>query len=244
MLDITKEDINVLLKLQEAETETVLIDSFLKQSAGEKSKLDEKLAEFENSLNIHKIELEKAEKDCRDTEAEIQVHDQRIKTSRERLKQVKTNREYQALQREIDDGKKRKEELETLLLQYLEQQEKAAKVFKEQQIDFDQFVEKIKADKEDIDRKSETHKKLLEKYKKQKETIGRDLKPELLKLFNEIAESNGGLVVAPVRDEVCMGCFMNIPPQLYIDVLRGKSLIMCPQCNRILYYAEEDTDEE
>ncbi len=240
MLEITKEDINVLLKLQEAETETVNIGSLLKKTAGEKSELDLKLKEFENSLNARKTEFEKVSKECRETEAEIQVHDQRIKTSSERLKQVKTNREYQALQREIDDGKKRKEELETLLLKYLEQQENAAENLKKQEADFNQLVEKIRSDKKGIDKKSASHKELLRKYKQQKETIGRDLNPELLKLFNEIAESNGGLVVAPVKDEVCMGCFMNIPPQLYIDVLRGKSLVMCPQCNRILYHADEE----
>ncbi len=240
MLNITKEDINVLLKLQKAQTETVHIDSFLSETAGEKSELDSKLSEFETSLNKHKKEFEKAGKDCRETEAEILVNEQRIKTSSERLKQVKTNREYQALQREIDDGKKRKEELETLLLKYLEQQESADKIFKEQQDDFNQLAEKIRSDKKNIDKKSLSHRKLLKKYRTQKETIGRDLDPELLKLFNEIAESNGGLVVAPVKDEVCMGCFMNIPPQLYIEVLRGESLIMCPQCNRILYHADEE----
>ncbi len=240
MLNITKEDIDVLLKLQKAQTETVHIDSFLSETAGEKSELDSKLAEFETSLNKHKKEFEKAGKDCRETEAEILVNEQRIKTSSERLKQVKTNREYQALQREIDDGKKRKEELETLLLKYLEQQESADKILSEQQDDFDQLAEKIRSDKENIDKKSQSHRKLLKKYKTQKETIGRDLNPELLKLFNEIADSNGGLVVAPVKDEVCMGCFMNIPPQLYIEVLRGESLIMCPQCNRILYHADEE----
>ncbi len=240
MLNITREDINVLLELQKAETESVNIESFLSETAGEKSELDSKLAEFESKLNFYKSEWKKAEKDCRETESEIQINEQRIKTSGERLKQVKTNREYQALQREIDDGKKRKTELENLLLKYLEQQEETEKIVKSQQADFDQLVEKISSDKQSIDKKSEGHRKLLKKYTKQKETIGRDLNPELLKLFNEIADSNGGLVVAPVKDEVCMGCFMNIPPQLYIEVLRGQSLIMCPQCNRILYYVDEE----
>ncbi len=240
MLNITKEDINVLLKLQKAETEVIRIESFLSETAGEKSELDAKLAEFEASLNKYQKKFDKAGKDCRETEAEIQMNEQRIKKSSERLKEVKTNREYLALQREIDDGKKRKEELETLLLKYLEQQESADKILTEQQADFEQLVEKIKSDKKNIDKKGQSHRKLLKKYKLQKENIGKDLDPELLKLFNEIAKSNGGLVVAPVKDEVCMGCFMNIPPQLYIDVLRGKSLVMCPQCNRILYHADEE----
>lgn len=240
MLDIKREDINTLLKLQEAEIETVNIESLLRETARKKSELDTKLSEFETGLNKHKKEFKKVGKDCRETEAEIQMNEQRIKTSGERLRQVKTNREYQALQREIDDGKKRIEELEMLLLKYLQKQEKVENILKEQNADFKQLAEKIKSDKEEIDKEGKSHRKLFEKYKHQKETIGKNLKSEFLDLFNEIAESNGGLAVAPVKDEVCMGCFMNIPPQLYIEVLRGKSLVMCPQCNRILYYADEE----
>jgi len=238
-LDIQREDIDTLLKLQKAEIETVNIASLLRETDRKKSELDAKLSEFETGLNEHKKEFEKVGKDCREAEAEIQMNEQRIKTSGERLRQVKTNREYQALQREIDDGKKRTEELELLLLKYLQKQEKIENILKEQRSDFKQLAEKIKSDKQDIDKESKSHRKLFEKYKHQKETIGRNLKPEFLDLFNEIAESNGGLAVAPVKDEVCMGCFMNIPPQLYIEVLRGKSLILCPQCNRILYHADE-----
>lgn len=240
MLNITREDIKTLLKLQKAEMETVKIESLFKKTAMEKSKLDATLAEFETGLSKHKRKFGKAGKNCREAEAEIEMNEQRIKTSSERLRQVKTNREYQALQREIDDGKKRKEELETLLLKYLEEQENTGTILKEQEIDFQQLTEKIRSEKEDIDEKSESHRKLFEKYKNQKETIGKNLNPDFLNLFNEIAESNGGLAVAPVKDEVCMGCFMNIPPQLYIEVLRGKSLILCPQCNRILYHADEE----
>jgi predicted nucleic acid-binding Zn-ribbon protein len=37
-----------------------------------------------------------------------------------------------------------------------------------------------------------------------------------------------------------MGCFMNVPPQLCIEVRRWKQMISCPQCSRILYHIDEE----
>jgi len=52
---------------------------------------------------------------------------------------------------------------------------------------------------------------------------------------------NQGLAVINVKNEICMGCFMNIPPQLYIEVQRENSLILCPQCSRILYHIDVES---
>jgi predicted nucleic acid-binding Zn-ribbon protein len=49
---------------------------------------------------------------------------------------------------------------------------------------------------------------------------------------------NDGEAVAQGKNEVCMGCFMNIPPQLFIEVQRGDKLIKCPQCSRFLFFSE------
>jgi predicted nucleic acid-binding Zn-ribbon protein len=49
----------------------------------------------------------------------------------------------------------------------------------------------------------------------------------------------GGTAVVNVKNGVCLGCFMNIPPQLFIEVTKNNRLILCPSCNRIFYFTEE-----
>jgi predicted nucleic acid-binding Zn-ribbon protein len=51
---------------------------------------------------------------------------------------------------------------------------------------------------------------------------------------------NQGQAVARISNETCMGCFMNVPPQLCIEVQRGKQMISCPQCSRILYHIADE----
>jgi len=43
-----------------------------------------------------------------------------------------------------------------------------------------------------------------------------------------------------VKNGTCLGCFMNIPPQLFIEVMKNSRLITCPSCNRIFFYNEEE----
>jgi predicted nucleic acid-binding Zn-ribbon protein len=51
-----------------------------------------------------------------------------------------------------------------------------------------------------------------------------------------LIESSGGIAVTEVKGEVCQGCNMNIPPQLYVEIKSNEEIIQCPQCHRILYY--------
>ena len=47
-----------------------------------------------------------------------------------------------------------------------------------------------------------------------------------------------GVVVVEARGESCSGCFMSIPPQIFVNVKKNAEIITCPNCQRILYYKE------
>jgi len=55
-------------------------------------------------------------------------------------------------------------------------------------------------------------------------------------------ESGQGLAVVEVKDSVCMGCNMNIPPQLYVEVRKGEEIFTCPQCRRFLFFRYDQAD--
>lgn len=237
MAAITKNEMDVLIRLQTAETETVRILSYLKTIDKEKDALESKLTTFVKALDKKKASLAALVKASKDMELEIQTTDDRIKKSNDTLRHVTTDKEYQVLQREIDNNRKRLESLENDLLKKFEDKDTQEEIIQEQMADLEQATAKIRSDQAAIDQKCKDDRELLETYKQQREDIGASLSPEFLKVFNEISETSGGLAVVEVRKEVCRGCFMNIPPQLYIEVQRGKDLILCPQCNRILYFS-------
>lgn len=236
MNDISKQDIETLVKLQEAETQIVRLRAVLEKVERKKGKLSAQLKQFENALEENKENLLRVAADCRDIEMEIQVVDDRIIKSNEKLRMVKTNKEYQLFLREVDDTKKRKDALETELLEYLDEKEKIEKNVQESEKEYLLLKDQIEAEQKDIGKKSKDDRELLDEYLAQQKDIGKNIDPSLMNRFAKISKMNNGLAVVNVRKEVCMGCFMNIPPQLYIEVQRGDSLISCPQCSRILYY--------
>lgn len=233
---MSKPEIATLVKLQEAETQIVRLRDVLCEVEKKKTKLASRLKQFAAALKENIEELERLEKNCLDSENEIKIVDARIVKSNETLRNVTTNKEYQVLLREVDDNKKRKDALETELLQIMEEREKSQAIVDESTKEYQQLEEQVKAEQNQIEDQTTKDRKLLGEYLESQEKIGASLDPKLLDRFKRISKMNEGSAVAAVQDQVCLGCFMNIPPQLYIEVQRGNQLIFCPQCSRILYY--------
>ena len=232
----TKTDIESLIKLQEAETQIVRLNAFLIKIELEKEKLSAKLKQFGNALEENKENLLRSRDTCQDIEREIQVVDDRIIKSNEKLRMVKTNKEYNLFLREVDDNKKRKDVLETELLELLDKKEEMEKIVQESEKEFNLLKDKIESEQKEIEKKSTDDRELLDEYLARQNEIGKTMEASLMNRFARISKMNNGSAVVSVKKEVCMGCFMNIPPQLYIEVQRGNSLISCPQCSRILYH--------
>lgn len=232
------QDIETLIKLQQAETEIIRLKEILEKFEKEKNKLGLKLKQFGMALQENKESFSKAALVCSDLEKEIQVVDDRIVKSNEKLRMVKTNKEYQLFLREVDDNKKRKDALETELIERLDEKEKIEKVVQEGEKEYQLLGAQIDSEQNDIEKKTIEDREMLDEYLKSQAKIGKTLDPSLMNRFAKISKMNQGLAVVNVKNEVCMGCFMNIPPQLYIEVQRGKSLISCPQCSRILYHVK------
>lgn len=238
MNETSKQDIDTLVKLQEAESEIVRLKAVLLKVDKEKEKIGSKLTRFWNALEEKKNNLSDAQKAARDLEREIQVIDERIVRSNEKLRMVKTNKEYQVLLREVDDNRNRKDDLETEMLEYLDVIEKNEEIFQESEKEYNLLKDQIEAEQKEIERTSTDDKARLEEFLASQKEIGKTLDPSLMQRFKKVSKMNNGLAVVNVRNEVCMGCFMNIPPQLYIEVQRCNSLISCPQCSRLLYYVK------
>ena len=62
---------------------------------------------------------------------------------------------------------------------------------------------------------------------------------EVYRMYTKLFEARRGLAVVETRGEVCRGCNMNIPPQLFVEIKKNEKIIQCPQCNRILYWKAE-----
>lgn len=93
--------------------------------------------------------------------------------------------------------------------------------------------------KKDGRRESFDRIKILTGLKKacEKRPIGTEtLDKETYNLYMSLIESGKGVAVAEAKKEVCQGCNMNIPPQLFVEIKSNEEILQCPQCHRILYF--------
>ena len=73
----------------------------------------------------------------------------------------------------------------------------------------------------------------------EKNKILERISKDVLPIYQNISSKNGQ-ALALVVNEVCTGCNMNIPPQLYNHVLTEQEIVLCPSCKRILYTSQDD----
>lgn len=235
-----KQEIDTLVRLQHIETEMIRLKREVEKVENQKKELAARLDAFRSALEAENQSLEQIQQQCADLEEEIRVVNDRIIKSNETLRMVKTNKEYQVLLREVDDNKKRKNALEDHVLALYDQRETAEIRVRETQVQYDQLKEQIQAEQATIDEQTLDDREQLEALETQQRSIGESLDPSLLTRFRRIARMNQGQAVARISNETCMGCFMNVPPQLCIEVRRWKQMITCPQCSRILYHIDEE----
>ena len=186
--------------------------------------------------------LEVVEKEKRDVEQELEDETLRFKDRQVKLMNVQTNREYQSLLKEIEGTKAANKQREEEILRYTEIGE--AMVAKIQLLNETSDAEgkllgkekaKVAAKVKELDeKKAEIDKVRSGKASKVPATI--------YKRYEQLRERRSGMAIVGVTNGVCQGCFMNIPPQQYNEVLRGDKLHSCPTCQRMMYNkpAEEE----
>ena len=151
------------------------------------------------------------------------------------LKDIKNNREYTSLTKEIEY-----QNIETQIAEKKIVQNEANSLHKKEIINAckEQIAEKeaelkIKSDELDliIAETDTEEKKLLKDSKKASKVIDQ----RLLNGYTKIREkSANGLAVVSVERDACGGCFSKIPPQMHLDIQMHKKVTVCEHCGRIL----------
>jgi len=153
-----------------------------------------------------------------------------------RLTSVKTNKEYKASLKETESIEKQNAKIEETILIIMEETDQLKVNLKKMEADFKLTVEKAEEEKAALEKQMEECTKEIEEKQKMKEELVPQIKSELLDIYKKVKQKRTEITVVPVEDSCCQGCHMNIPPQLFNEVKKCKTIIKCPHCSRILYW--------
>ena len=243
MANSVKDQIELLVELQSIETETGNIEAVLGGVAERFNALDGEIEAYQRGIDDEVSQIGAMQKQYREHDADVQENLARIKRSKEKLHAIKNNKEYLSVLKEIEDMETANSSLEDEMLEYLDRVDGLESSIAAKKDEFVVVGKQIKSDKESIEKETEEgRKRIAELEKSRKEVVGR-VESEWLATFRLVKERRGGgLAVVPVTDAVCHGCNVNLPPQLYNELQRFDSLKFCPNCQRIIYWKNSESE--
>jgi uncharacterized protein len=236
MKSIHKEQIDTLIRIQELEKQAGLVNTKLNDIPKKIEALDSNLEaskEFEFALDN---ELKELKKKYRAMEEESRFSHGQEKKNQEKLRSVKTNKEYQSSLKEIEDLKKKISAMEDEMLLVLDQIDQKESLVSEKMKETEILQHKIGEDKKAILTEAEESQKKLVNIKQNIEEAKKVVDPALFARYNWVQQRVGRLAIVSVVNSVCQGCHLNIPPQMYNELHRDDTIKFCPHCQRMIYW--------
>ncbi len=196
--------------------------------------LEEKIQQVENQLKELKNTVKQSLIERDKADLEIATLTEKIEKYKTQQFQVKTNREYDALSREMDNAQESimtlEKEMETL--------EGKAQVAKED-------MEKLKPQLEELQKELAEKKLELDEVTKANEDEELRLRHEREKIvvridksdlviYERIRKAKGGKAVVSVRRNACGGCYNAVPQQKVLELRKNNKIYTCEHCGRIL----------
>lgn len=206
-------------------------------------------AEIEGEFDQRAFEI-RAEETRRDearherARLEKEVAEQKARAERadRNLQASKKQDEYTAAIREADAARKHMSTLETQILEQMEIFENAEAALKERTAE----IASLKSDRDarlaQFDQETAGQNGELESERAERERIFSSLPKPLSALYNRISlRIRDGIAMAEARNGACAACRMALRPQVMAQVRRADEVIICDNCNRILYYVPKDS---
>jgi predicted nucleic acid-binding Zn-ribbon protein len=222
--------------------ELQVIDSNLDDIQVLKGELPIEVSDLEDEIAGLETRIGRLQGSVDDIEGQITRLDGVMKDARiaiekyqRQMDDVKNNREYEALQKEI--------ELQTLDIQLSEKKQGEMRVSLEaKQQTLAAAKERLEARNADLEHKRVALEKIVaktekeeRKLKKQSETARKEIEDRLLKAYDKIRGTyRNGLAVVGVERNSCGGCFNQVPPQTRLEIGMHKKILACEHCGRIL----------
>jgi len=229
-------DLEKLVELQKSDSEIRKLEQKCRQKEREIADLQKKVETAQAGQVAIQQELEERQKEHRHQERELEAKEATIKKYKNQLLTVKTNREYQTLQHEIEEEEKPKGEIEEKILQLLEVMDDLEAKRKDSKKQIKITEKEVAAEREEKQAELGQVQAQLKEKEGERSKLSQQIKPDLLAEYNKLLHKRGGLALVTTQDCTCQGCFINIPPQDYEELKRGNKIYYCSSCSRILYW--------
>lgn len=232
-------DFTKLIRLQEIDSELRQASLYLDSLPRLIEELDRKIQAGSHAVADAKDKLARNQKRRRDLENEVKDAKLQIAKYKRQLNEVKSNKEYTGLLKEIEDVQKKVDAFEETIIAEMLAADDIEDEIKTALVRQDSEAESLRRDKEVLLQKTREMEGRQAGLLKEREAILPGIPAAQLKLYTAIVTKRGGVALSPVKDDFCAACHMRIRPQMVNEIREGANLIPCENCGRILYWPPE-----
>lgn len=197
--------------------------------------LEDEIVGLETRIENYHNDIKALEKLIADKKLAIKDSENLIKKYEEQKMNVRNNREYDSLTKEIEFQSLEIQLAEKRIREYTEDLSEKKKQIEDSEIVLAERrndLEIKKSELNDIVEETESEEKELTKIS---EELQSRIEERLLVAYQRIRKNaRNGLAIVPIERDACGGCFNKIPPQHQLDIRMHKKIIVCEYCGRIL----------
>jgi predicted nucleic acid-binding Zn-ribbon protein len=233
-----EEQIKLLVEAQGLDSHILRLERELDSIPQQLKEMDEAFKAKSASLKSIEDGLKALLLKRKEKEGELESKEGMIKKYQAQLYQVKTNKEYTALQEEINRVKADNSIIEEDIIKIFDQiDEENRKIAGEKEL-LKGEEGKLAEEKKRLDADAGVIREELSKLQAQRKDLVAKIDKNILSKYERILRSKDGLAVVPIAGDSCQGCFRILPPQVINEVRMKTELVVCENCTRILYVEE------
>ena len=198
---------------------------------------DARLDEARQGVERVKLRLKENQDARRELEKNAAVYQGRLTKFKDQLSEVKTNREYQAMQHEIAAAQGELGTAEEKVLERMMDADTIAADLKQAEAWLSKAQKEVEAEKRALGDELAATERALAHDTAARDTLVGQVEPRLIDLFHQVSRVRKGVAISSAtRDGLCSVCHVRLRPPVFQKVRQNDSIVQCEVCQRILYY--------
>ena len=229
-------DLKLLIQLQDLDSAAERLRRRMADIPAAQAALDTRLAELTGAVASVKERIAASQAARRDIEKDLAAVQTRLSKYKGQLMEVKTNKEYHAMQTEITAAEEVVRREEDRLLERMEEAETLAAALKAAEAALKTGQADVVRSRQQMDADRTTTEQDLEKTNAERTQVAASVSAGTLALFERVSKHRKGLAMSEAREGLCTQCHVRLRPQVYNELRRNESVMQCESCSRILYF--------
>jgi len=228
--------VQALRALQEIDRDLFSVNEELRRLPAELARRQARLEAQAQTLEERKEKGRALQVRVKEIEDTVAIQQQRIRKLEKEANSCRDMSVVEACRYEIRGLKRQIDEAEREALGYVEQIEGGSSEAKQLEAELAAEREVFAEYSANVESEvSMARGRQAELQRKREASLGEDLDPGTLDLYDRLLQARGGEALAPLDGAICQACFMQVPPNLAVRVARGIESVQCSSCDRILY---------